>query len=60
MKISFFNMYEVLLYIIVILNLEVLNITSNLDNLAQSISVILTFAVFLLYIVQKDKIVPKK
>ncbi|ANU51432.1 hypothetical protein [Limosilactobacillus reuteri] len=59
MKISFFNMYEVLLYIIVILNLEVLNITSNLDNLAQSISVILTFAVFLLYIVQKDKIVPK-
>ncbi|MCE6034535.1 hypothetical protein [Levilactobacillus brevis] len=59
MKISFFDIYEFLLYIIVILNLEVLNVISNLDNLAQTISVVLTFVVLLLYIFQKNKIIPK-
>lgn len=58
MKISFFSIYELLLYVIIILNLEVLSVISNLDNLSQTISVILTFIIFLLYIIQKDKIIP--
>ncbi|WP_076459419.1 hypothetical protein [Limosilactobacillus caccae] len=60
MKISFFSIYEFLLYVIIILNLEVLSIVSNLDNVSQTISVVLTFVVFLLYIIQKNKIVPNE
>lgn len=59
MKINFFSIYEFLLYIIVILNLEVMNVVSNLDNLSQTIAVVLTFSVFFLYIFQKNKIIPK-
>lgn len=59
MKINFFNIYEYILYMIILLNLEILNVTKNLDHLSQTISVVLTFIVFLLYIMQKDKIVPK-
>lgn len=59
MKINFFSIYEFLLYIIVILNLEVMNVVSNLDNLSQTIAVVLTFLVFFLYIFQKNKIIPK-
>lgn len=36
-----------------------MNVVSNLDNLSQTIAVVLTFSVFFLYIFQKNKIIPK-
>lgn len=59
MKISLINIYETVIYIIVLLNLEILNLTTNLNDFSQRIAIVLSFLLASVYLFQKNKLFPK-
>lgn len=55
MKVKYITIYEICLYVVLILNTGVLNIYINQDSLYMAISVIISFFCFLIYLTEKNK-----